>query len=164
MYDGPLSGAALTQRVQTMLVGPAAGSAELPPLEVDQGDTGDGRSHFHPLATCTVRRAGTSKATALAWLLAERLPAGAGTHARHPPALTSADCCAFGDGDNDVKMLQWAGWAVAPANAVERAQAAAKVVSGRSNDEDFIAHALVQLLLEDDAEASGSSSDSSSSL
>ena len=63
MYDGPLSGAALTQRVQTMLVGPAAGSAELPPLEVDQGDTGDGRSHFHPLATCTVRRAGTSKAT-----------------------------------------------------------------------------------------------------
>ena len=111
-------------------------------LELGNSDTGDGRgrNHFQPLATVTVRRAGTSKATALEHVMTLLSATGSS-------ASRSSDCWAFGDGDNDVEMLRWAGWSVSPSNATESAQAAAKAVSLRSHDEDFIAHELQAALL-----------------
>ena len=29
------------------------------------------------------------------------------------------DCCAFGDGNNDIEMLDWAGWSISPSNGTE---------------------------------------------
>ena len=42
---------------------------------------------------------------------------------------------AFGDGENDVELLQWAGYAVAVANAHERVFAVADLVCPRVGDE-----------------------------
>ena len=42
---------------------------------------------------------------------------------------------AFGDGENDVELLEWAGYAVAVANAHERVLAVADHVCGRDVDE-----------------------------
>eukprot|EP01043_Picozoa_sp_COSAG02_P034012 COSAG02_NODE_2354_length_9081_cov_4.549544_6_plen_299_part_00 len=61
------------------------------------------REHLAGPNTALLRQAGTDKATALA-VVANLLD------------VSAADCCAFGDGDNDVGMFKWAGWAVAPAN------------------------------------------------
>lgn len=52
---------------------------------------------------------------------------------------------AFGDGFNDLSMIQFAGQAVAMANAVEEVKSIADFVT-TSNEEDGIAHALEQLL------------------
>lgn len=53
---------------------------------------------------------------------------------------------AFGDGFNDLSMIQFAGQGVAMANAVEEVKSIADFVT-TSNEEDGIAHALEQLLL-----------------
>lgn len=52
---------------------------------------------------------------------------------------------AFGDGFNDLSMIQFAGQGVAMSNAVEEVKSIADFVT-TSNDEDGIAHALEQLL------------------
>lgn len=52
---------------------------------------------------------------------------------------------AFGDGFNDLSMIQFAGQGVAMANAVEDVKSIADFVT-TSNEEDGIAHALEQLL------------------
>lgn len=52
---------------------------------------------------------------------------------------------AFGDGFNDLSMIQFAGKGVAIANAVEEVKSIADFVT-TSNEEDGIAHALEQLL------------------
>lgn len=52
---------------------------------------------------------------------------------------------AFGDGDNDLEMIQWAGIGVAMGNAMPNVKAAADFVT-RSNDEDGIAFALDKFL------------------
>ncbi len=55
--------------------------------------------------------------------------------------LTLANCMAFGDGLNDLTMVEAAGVGVAMANAVEEVKRVAKVVTA-SNDEDGVAKAL----------------------
>jgi hypothetical protein len=73
--------------------------------------------------------AGADKGAALA-VLAERL------------GLEMGRAIAMGDGMNDIGMLKAAGFSCAPANAVPGAKAAARWVSGLTNDEDFVADAL----------------------
>ena len=58
--------------------------------------------------------------------------------------IGQAQTVAFGDGWNDVPMLQWAGLGLAVANAVDPAKAAADRVIG-SNDEDGVALALADI-------------------
>lgn len=60
--------------------------------------------------------------------------------------IEASEVLAFGDGENDISMLEWAGVGVAMANAVDAAKAAANMVTG-GNNEDGIAQAL-ELLLE----------------
>lgn len=55
--------------------------------------------------------------------------------------LSSANCMAFGDGGNDITMIEEAGIGVAMANACEEVLAAADHVTA-SNDEDGVAVAL----------------------
>lgn len=59
--------------------------------------------------------------------------------------IEAADVVAFGDGQNDCSMLNWAGTGVAMANAVEETKAVAQMVTA-SNNEDGIAQALDNLL------------------
>ena len=46
--------------------------------------------------------------------------------------LDPACCIAFGDGRNDIEMLQWAGWGVAMGNACQDLKDAADAVCGCS--------------------------------
>mmetsp|Transcript_4416 Transcript_4416/g.16715 ORF Transcript_4416/g.16715 Transcript_4416/m.16715 type:complete len:424 (-) Transcript_4416:87-1358(-) len=55
------------------------------------------------------------------------------------------EAVAFGDGVNDLEMLEAAGCGVAPSNAIAEAKQAADVVLARSNDEDAVARALLEL-------------------
>ena len=55
--------------------------------------------------------------------------------------LTLANCMAFGDGMNDLTMVEAAGVGVAMANAVDAVKRAAKLVTA-SNDDDGVAKAL----------------------
>lgn len=59
--------------------------------------------------------------------------------------IEAADVVAFGDGQNDRSMLDWAGMGVAMANAVDETKAVSQMVT-LSNNEDGIAVALDQLL------------------
>lgn len=59
--------------------------------------------------------------------------------------FTLAECAAFGDGMNDLTMVEAAGFGVAMANAELAVKAAAKLVT-KSNDEDGVAVALESLL------------------
>lgn len=59
--------------------------------------------------------------------------------------IDSSEVIAFGDGQNDVSMLRWAGTGVAMGNAVDEAKAAADMVTA-SNNEDGIALALAEFL------------------
>jgi len=52
---------------------------------------------------------------------------------------------AFGDGENDVELLEWAGYAVAVANAHERVKAVADFVCPRV-DEEGVAQVLAAYL------------------
>jgi Cof subfamily protein (haloacid dehalogenase superfamily) len=49
--------------------------------------------------------------------------------------FTAAQTIAFGDGENDVELLEWAGYAVAVDNAHERVKAVADFVCPRVDDE-----------------------------
>ena len=59
--------------------------------------------------------------------------------------LTLANCMAFGDGLNDLTMIEAAGVGVAMANAVDEVKRAAKVVTA-SNDEDGVAKTVLEML------------------
>ena len=59
--------------------------------------------------------------------------------------LTLANCMAFGDGLNDLTMVEAAGVGVAMANAVDEVKRAANVVTA-SNDEDGVAKAVLEML------------------
>lgn len=61
--------------------------------------------------------------------------------------MTRADVMAFGDGDNDVEMLEWAGRSWAVANAVPAALEAAGNRAA-SNAEDGVAQVIESLLAE----------------
>ncbi len=52
---------------------------------------------------------------------------------------------AFGDGDNDVEFLQYAGWGVAMKNGGVMAKSAANDITERTNDEDGMALYLEKL-------------------
>lgn len=49
--------------------------------------------------------------------------------------FTQDETVAFGDGENDIELVQWAGYGVAVANAHERVLAAADLVCPRDEDE-----------------------------
>lgn len=59
--------------------------------------------------------------------------------------IDASEVIAFGDGQNDVSMLRWAGTGVAMGNAVDEAKAAADMVTASNND-DGIALALAEFL------------------
>ena len=59
--------------------------------------------------------------------------------------IDASEVIAFGDAQNDISMLEWAGMGVAMGNATEAAKAAADMVTG-SNNEDGIAAALEKIL------------------
>lgn len=59
--------------------------------------------------------------------------------------IDASEVIAFGDGQNDVSMLRWAGTGVAMSNAVDEAKAVADMVTA-SNNEDGIALALTEFL------------------
>ena len=143
VHEGALGEAELSQRVARLLAAEGllggAGQAEAeeeeelqPLLSVGRGDSGDGRAGFAALSTATVRRAGTDKSAALAFL------------ATQIPDLRPRDVWAFGDGKNDVGMFAWAGRSFAPSNASSAAKEAAGSVCAKSNDQDFIADVLCE--------------------
>ena len=59
--------------------------------------------------------------------------------------IDASEVVAFGDGQNDVSMIKWAGVGVAMGNAIDEAKAAADMVTA-SNNEDGIALALDEIL------------------
>lgn len=59
--------------------------------------------------------------------------------------IDASEVAAFGDGQNDMSMLAWAGTGIAMANAVDETKAVAQMVTA-SNNEDGIAVALEKLL------------------
>lgn len=63
--------------------------------------------------------------------------------------LTLADCISFGDGLNDLTMVEAAGTGVAMANAVPEVKAAATRIT-LSNDEDGVAAVLEEILDQDE--------------
>ena len=48
--------------------------------------------------------------------------------------LSPAQVMAFGDADNDLEMLEWAGYSFAMENATDQAKQAAKFLTGRNDD------------------------------
>ena len=58
--------------------------------------------------------------------------------------IAGVQTAAFGDADNDIDMLEWAGLGVAMANATEGAKRAADRVA-LSNDEDGVARVLAEI-------------------
>lgn len=48
--------------------------------------------------------------------------------------LNASQVMAFGDADNDLEMLEWAGWSFAMENGTAQAKAAAKYVTGRNTE------------------------------
>ena len=59
--------------------------------------------------------------------------------------VAAEQVAAIGDGRNDLGMLEFAGFAVAPANAHPEVRAVADLITS-SNDEDGVAQALAQLV------------------
>lgn len=60
--------------------------------------------------------------------------------------LDASQVMAFGDADNDLAMLEWAGWSFAMGNATDQAKAAAKFVTG-SNQEGGVGMAVEKYCL-----------------
>ncbi|PNH03878.1 hypothetical protein TSOC_010023, partial [Tetrabaena socialis] len=78
---------------------------------------------------------GASKGSGLSWLLAHL-------------GVKPENVMALGDGENDVEMLQLAGLGIAMGNAGAKAKAAADVVLDETNDEDGVARAIMQYVVE----------------
>jgi len=60
--------------------------------------------------------------------------------------ISGQEVMAFGDADNDVEMLSWAGWSFAMENAIEQARRAAKYQTA-SNDQAGVAQAVEHYVL-----------------
>ena len=60
--------------------------------------------------------------------------------------LTAGEVMAFGDADNDLEMLSWAGWSFAMGNACPAAKAAARYTTG-TNAEGGVGMAVEQYVL-----------------
>jgi len=60
--------------------------------------------------------------------------------------IPAAECVAFGDGNNDVEMLEWAGFGVAMPHARPAAQAAADLIAPEGDPETAFARAVAKLL------------------
>lgn len=60
--------------------------------------------------------------------------------------IDASEVVAFGDGENDMSMLEWAGTGVAMGNAGDSVKAVADRVTG-TNNEDGIADALAEILV-----------------
>jgi Cof subfamily protein (haloacid dehalogenase superfamily) len=60
--------------------------------------------------------------------------------------IASRDVVAFGDGNNDVELLEWAGLSVAMHHGRERARKAAKLISPPGSPGDAFARAVLSLL------------------
>ncbi len=58
------------------------------------------------------------------------------------------ECIAFGDAENDISMLQYAGIGVAMKNAQEAVLQAADIISDKDNNHDGIAHVLMNYIPE----------------
>ena len=65
--------------------------------------------------------------------------------------ISSNEILAMGDEDNDISMLEFAGYGTAPANANPKAKAAAKFVTDATNDENAVAEAVRKFVLNDEA-------------
>jgi len=74
----------------------------------------------------------SGKRAGVAWLLAHL-------------GLRPEQLAAFGDGDNDVELLQYAGFGIAVSNATPACRAAADFVTTH-HDEDAIAYAIYHIL------------------
>ncbi len=57
------------------------------------------------------------------------------------------EAMAFGDGKNDIEMLQTVGWGVAMENAAPEVKAAAKDVCGHVADDGIYTYCKEQLLI-----------------
>jgi len=71
--------------------------------------------------------------------------AGVGAVARHY-GIDSSEVLTFGDGNNDVSMLSWAGLGVAMSHARSAARAAAKLIAPAGNPESSLARAIGAVL------------------
>lgn len=60
--------------------------------------------------------------------------------------LNASQVMTFGDYDNDLPMIEWAGWGVAMGNANEKIKGAARLVT-LTNDEDGVGKAIEQYVL-----------------
>lgn len=60
-------------------------------------------------------------------------------------AIPPKETAAFGDGDNDAEMLEFAGYGVAVGNASEKCRAFANYIT-KNHDEDGVAYALREIL------------------
>lgn len=60
--------------------------------------------------------------------------------------LDASQVMTFGDYDNDLPMIEWAGWGVAMGNANEKIKQAARLVT-LTNDEDGVGKAIEQYVL-----------------
>ena len=67
-------------------------------------------------------------------------------HVAERLGISALECVAFGDGNNDVEMLQWAGLGVAMPHARAGAQAAADFIGPDGNPETAFARAVDVLL------------------
>ena len=59
--------------------------------------------------------------------------------------INHQEVIAFGDGENDLEMLEHAGHSICVKNACEKAKLVAKKVSDLTNHEDAVAHELVKI-------------------
>ena len=60
--------------------------------------------------------------------------------------IDASEVMAFGDADNDLGMLSWAGWSFAMGNGTDKTKAAAKYVTGRNSDSG-VAQSVEQYVL-----------------
>lgn len=64
--------------------------------------------------------------------------------------IKQEEVMAMGDEENDLSMLEWAGWGVAMANGVAIAKEKANAVTTRTNDESGVAEAVQKYILSQD--------------
>ena len=57
---------------------------------------------------------------------------------------------AMGDEENDLSMLEWAGWGVAMANGVPLTKEKADAVTRRTNDQSGVAEAIREYILSEE--------------
>lgn len=62
--------------------------------------------------------------------------------------IEQSQVMAMGDEENDLTMLEWAGWGVAMANGVDVVKKVAKAVTTKTNEESGVAEAVHKYILE----------------